>query len=413
MTWLLPMALATSAISAQAPKAGGPVSTSQIVLDGNGRKIALELTQVSGDWFTTSADAHVTLTLKSTKPAATLDLQLDGLRPTHTIDEEHNAFRGGAVERFFLLLAEDAQVNPEGDGVLITISRMDQHDIEARISGHVNAAGESYAIGGTLSVHRDALPPRIRTGTYGTCNNVVDIDKYYGAQSRSMSECELKFYGAAQAAIGAAFAKPLDVLQSTGWHAEGPWLEPADAIGRYSEKNLAGVFESIKFALDPAGTPYAGQVEALMESVRSGKATAEEFMRRMYDLAGATQLALTVQINRASSDIVTYGGSHRMLQVPGAAYAIAATRVAAPTGGGPDGARDATFVYVGKWSAPVVTRAADGPIIHVAGAIDKAAPILSAQNVVIRIDANEDVAASVVASIDFSKLQALLATAPR
>ena len=168
---------------------------------------------------------------------------------THTIKEENNTDQTGDHVTFLLQMEGSAPPNiavkPGGEqAITVTVSRLDDHDLETRISG----AAESVRIEGTISLHRDAVPTRITTGTYTNCDNTL-YDKMYGAQNRSPSECEAKFHTDVRHAIHQSLARAMGALRGAEWIVEKePWLKPIRARARSTEKN--------PFRIDFAGGGY-------------------------------------------------------------------------------------------------------------------------------------------------------------
>jgi hypothetical protein len=95
--------------------------------------------------------------------------------------------------------------------------------------------------------------------------------------------------------------------------------------------------------------------------------------------------------------------------IPGDAYAVVSSHAQAATGGGLDKSRDVAFVYLGSWTAAAIERGSDGgERFQLSRRFDKAAPLLAVQCIRIRIEANPQLATTIVKQIDFDALYSLL-----
>jgi hypothetical protein len=400
-------------------------SSSQIVVDGGDiHNETFPLTRAEGDWFVTANDAHAALTLKTVppKPPVTLHISWFGKQASHVINEENNTDQTGDHVTFALYMNGGAPYNlaakPGGDqAVTVTVTRMDDHDLEARISGAANA----LRINGAVSLHRDALPARPATGSYGACDNVI-YDKMYGAQSRSPSECEVRLDSDVRRAIHQSLQKVMSHFRSNGWIVEEePGLKPITSNARGSEKNPFRIdFTSsgsyrVLLKMDPATAQYqahAKKIEQLMEKMRNDATRAaafEEFQRAAYEAKNATEVKIDVTINMLSAGIANFRSEHTVLNLPGASYAVFSAHSQAPTGGGIENSQDRAIALVGAWSPAAIEKHSDGgERIDVKAAFDKSAPLLAVQNVLIRVEANSELAQSVLRQVDFAPLAALL-----
>jgi hypothetical protein len=212
------------------------VSTSDITLDNGSdfQAARFPLGFTNGDWYATGTDAYASLTLETKSPQPVrLDLQWNGPAPRQTINAGNNKDLG-ASQSFFLTMTGEGIYNLRSsfgatDSVTVTIGTITDHDLDATIDGRISAnvklRNPVLTIKGTIHLHRDAVPPRIVTGTYGDCDAVIH-DKYVGAEVRSPSGCEVKFDADVRAAFARVFAGIPRAFPSTGWNVTMPAMAP-------------------------------------------------------------------------------------------------------------------------------------------------------------------------------------------
>jgi hypothetical protein len=401
-------------------------STSQLTVDGGQiRNETFSLSQAQGDWFVTANDAHASLTLKTAapKPPVTLDVRWFGKQPSRVINAGNNTDMTGDRVTFMLLMNGQEPYNiaakPRGDdSITVTVTRMDDHDLEARIVG----AAEKLRINATVSLHRDALPSRPMTATYGACEPVI-YDKMYGAQSRSPSECEVRF----ESDVYRAIRQSLDRVMA--WFRTADWVvtkesepKPIVSAARGTEKNpfrldfTSNGAYSVIARMNPASAQsqaYRKQFEDLMQKLqgRGGvdAAALQDIQSVGYQTKGATEVNIGVSINPPSAGLANFKGEHTMLNVPGSAYAVFSAHAQAATGGGIDASEDRALILLGAWEPAAIQKQSDGgEQISIKPAFDKSASMLSVQTIVIRINANQELVRNILRQIDLTPLQALL-----
>ncbi len=394
------------------PPKSAPTSDTRITVNGTE---TFTLPQVAGDWFATAADAHVSIRLMGA--AARLDLQLDGLNATQTITAENDSDLGGAHVGFFWH-SPGHDVKPRGaDAITVRVSHIDDRDFEARLSG----AAEGVALAGTIHLHREASPAALLTGSYGECDNVIH-DKFAMAQNRSPSDCEVKFDHMVREALDQALQPVARFLQAREWTVvKQSQVKTITNIARHTERTpyrldsapegvFAIEFQSTGSAMAQYRQRMAALTERIAAEIRSGKAggSMEEVTKTGYEMQGATRLRVSAAVNVPSVGIVSFGGGHTALQIPGAAYALSVSHVQAATGGGADNSHDESVILLGNWSAPAFQPDSDGgEHISVKAVLDNSAT-LTVQNIVIRIQANPANARQAAAQIDFVWLNRLL-----
>jgi len=196
------------AVAVVPPAPASIISQSQITPNGAGfTGETYKLPKVIGDWFQTPTDAHVSLRLETAADAAQrviLDIEWDGLAPTHTITNGSN-HNGTATHRsgFYLLYGpkggSSTSVAPSGsEAVVVTVEHLDDSSVEATINGTITinngmtAGGGSVQVTGTISLKRAGAHNEKVGGTFGDCDPVIH-DRLVGAEFRSPSACEVKF----------------------------------------------------------------------------------------------------------------------------------------------------------------------------------------------------------------------------
>jgi hypothetical protein len=414
---LIPLLLLAPAFAqrrgAPPPKVPAAISDTHITVNGSE---SFTLPQVDGDWFATPSDSHVSLRLMGA--TTRLDLQLDGRNPTQTITAENNSDLGGAHVGFFWH-SPGYDVHPRGsEAITVQVSRLDDHDFEARLSG----TADGVRLAGTIHVHRDAVPAAKLTGSFGECDNVIH-DKLAMAQNRSPSDCEVKFDRMAREALLQALRPVAQFLQAHDWTvAKQSEIKTITGLARRTEQNpyqLNSAPEgivAIEFQLTGAAmAQYQQRFQTLTqraaEDLKSAGRPGPSYQQAIdfaHEMEGATKLRVSAAINVPSVGISSFGGGHTPLEIPGAAYALSISHVQASTGGGAENSHDESVILLGNWSAPAIQPHSDGgEHIGFKAVLNNAAP-LTVQNIVIRIQANPANTRQAVAQIDFAALQRLI-----
>ena len=398
-------------------------SNSQLTLDGGDiHNQSFALSKCIGDWFVLPNDAYASLDLQTATPAPpmTLDIRWFGKAVNHVINAENNTDLTGDHVAFFLTMhgqpPYDLAVKPRGDqAVTVTVVRMDDHDLEARFT----SAAEKLRVSGSVVIHRDALPAPRMTGVYGDCDNVIH-DKMYGAQSRSPSGCEVRFESDVRRAIHQSMQRVIAGFTSAGWTLDRPpELKPIVSAARNTEKNpfqtsfTSNGDYSLEFRMSPQNPQfqaYQRQTDALMEKLKANPSGGfQELARAGYAMQGATRVKVTANINLASTAITNFHSEHTVLDVPGAAYAVASAHAQAPTGGGEGSSMDVALAVFGNWAPAAIEKDSDGgELISLKANFTPGAPTLSVQNLRIRVEANAELARRVFGQIDYAPLQSLL-----
>lgn len=433
--------LALSPLAAQSPPASrgrhaasvAVSSQSELVLDNGGafQQTRFRLSLREGDWFRTSGDAHASLTLEAQDAPLTLVLQWTGPEAVHTIDAANNTDLGGRNTFNLWMHGQGAQsltssFLKEDDGIRITVLHLDDHDLEATLEGRVSGAlgiqedarlaNPDFRVRGTLKLHRDALPPRILTGSFGECDSVVH-DKLVGAEARSASACEAAFDAQVRAALASAFRKLGEAFPPEGWTLQMPEPAPITTTARGTERDPYRIDFSnggayrIRVSMREGNPAHAG-LQKLQDTLRDmdqvrtlGVAGLEAIQYRL-DAEGGAEI--TVLVNMPLAAFSTFSRERTAVKAPGSVQGWAMGHVQAPTGGGREASRPATCLLFGRWGQPAIQSDEEGESIQIPAAFSRSAPTLSVQNLEIRISGSADLARKVLAAMDTAPILALL-----
>ena len=404
-------------------------STSRIVVTyGDLHGETFTLPKFNGDWFVTPTDANAVLNLSSVPPnhAISIHLQWGGKQPTTVLTSD----LGVARISFFLQMSGQhpydfsAQLD-RADALTVTVLRMEDRDLEVRIDGVASKLGDTQRtpgrmpvqISGNILLHRDSAPAPLLTGPYLNCDNVIH-DKLVGAESRSPSECEVKFDAVVRRLMEDAFNRVLSSLTAANWILEQPPAPgPITDVARHTEGSpyrLESAHQGgyhFTLRLNPSSEPYQryqAQMQQAMQKAAAG-GSVEELGRAAREMQGATLITVSAMINESSTAFVNFKAEHTLLQIPGAAWAVSAPFVQSPSGGDIGGSQEVAYVFLGPWGAPTIEKLGDGgERIGIAASVDKAAPLLAVQNIRIRIQANAALREAIVKQIDWTVLRALL-----
>jgi len=407
--------------------ASAVTSTSSLMVDGGDfRKSTFALTAIRGDWFVTPKDASVTLTL-STPPgpsAAKLEIAWNGTAPQHVIDAQANTMVGG--EATFFLTLPGANCRPGHDSaVTVRVATLTSLDIDAHLSGSISCEDKpSLVIDGSVRVHRDVAPAPQLSGTYIDCDPTI-YDKLIGAEFRSPSECEIKFEADMRRTIYKAFQPVLDSFTANGWILDPlPPAKPITGVGRKLAKDpfrpdfttnnrlqfhlhldLSG---AEKDRYDKAMADFSVRTGEVLKSLNPAASTQlqKDIERFAHEQAGATKIDIGVNINYPGAGETNFSTEHTVRQQPGTVYAIHMADAQLPTGGA--SGQDTSYLFLGAWGPPTITKAGAGETLHMAANFNRSISTLAVQNITIRIMANAALADTVMKTIDYTALQSLL-----
>ena len=407
--------------------AAAVTSTSSLVVDGGDfHKTSLALTTLRGDWFVTAKDASVTFTL-STAPgpnAARLEIAWNGVAPQQTITAQSNTLVGGEAT-FFLFLPGTNCKPARDEAVAIKIATLTSLDINAHLSGAISCNGKpGVTLDGAIRVHRDTAPAPQLSGAYVDCDPVIR-DKLTGAEYRSPSDCEIKFVADLRRTIFKALQPAFDALMKNGWILEPlPLEKPVTGVGRkIAQSPFRPDFTTnnrlqFRLRLNPASaeaqryqqaindvTARMGDVLKSQNAAAAGQLQ-KDMERAGREQAGATSIKIGVNVNYPMAGESNFSTQHTILQQPGTTYAIHMAEAQPPAGGA--SGEEASFLYLGAWSAPVLSNMGAGEALHMNAVFNRAVSTLAVQNISIRIVANAALADAMMKKIDYAALAALL-----
>jgi hypothetical protein len=235
------------------------------------------------------------------------------------------------------------------------------------------------------------------------------------AQNRSATQCEIEFDTRVRKTISGAFS---EVEKLDGWIVGSVTpLKEISQVGKESEKRYydygytdLGRYE-LKLVMDPASEAYKKWAEEYAQVISlpmTDSINVKKFMDFMYRMKNATHITISVNINVSYRAAIIKGG-HKTLDLPNTAFSWQANYVGAMSGGGMDNAIDCTTLYLGNFSAPVITKdnlGMEGIEVH--PQFGKGTPLLSVQNMYIRMEANSELVQLILSKLDLVMLNSLL-----
>jgi hypothetical protein len=389
----------------------------------------------AGDWFVNGSDAHAGITLESGAGPlrVRLDVQWDGTGTIHTINESNNdTVMGGTHSTFYLVLSgtEEQAISPRGsDAITVTVTHMDDASLDARISGTATGDGP-VTIAGTIRLRRNGPHAVKSTGAWANCDPVIH-DKMAGAEDRSPSECEVKFDRHVREALRQALAPMVEGLRKDSWTVSTEAnMGPATAMGRHTENApymLANAAEggfSMELALDPGSEASQRMQQAqqqqleqlgqkMADLVKSGRPDPKAIQQMTQSISGLMtngRIEIAVRINSANAEAVNFKIGHTVKPLAGGGSVVFVPAAQPSSGGGADSAQAMTWVLIGPWGPVGGRNLGDGSEdVSASGGLSKAKPLLSVQNVWVKIQTSQQLAEQVNAKVDWARIRALVA----
>jgi hypothetical protein len=383
-------------------------------------------TKAEGDWFAISNDAHATILFSATVDKRLLQfaIEWDGTGVTHAITDEvrHNGLRTGD----FLLSLPDKEVYGDGinaspvgeQQVTIEVVKINDTEVAGKISGSITSNNDAVEVTGVFNLKRAATKAK-STSKYKDYDNVIH-DKLTGAENRSPSQSEAMFDLDSRKAITEALAPLITSLQAKDWSiTEQTKLDPLTGVQRESETRLFNVIYHLNLQLSP-GAPlaatYKQQVNELNDQMQKNYASGKDNapLRAKYailsrEMNGALNIQVSFFGNAESAGLNTYRHPVRISRLANGSWCIYGESASSLTGGGEDNAVTATVVLLGNWKQLTSEKFDDGGEgARFKAVLNPAASKLQMQNLVIRIESNNELAQEIIKQMDFSRLISLI-----
>ncbi len=148
-------------------------------------------------------------------------------------------------------------------------------------------------------------------------------------------------------------------------------------------------------------------METIMAQLQAGKMPAD-YVARVNALQKEQSPYIAIRTNEPAGNFTLFeenGAKWQKISVPGAKFAVRATKVQSLNGGGEDSSFDATFLYLGSYSEP---RKTEDATVGADGGLKPGAKELVLHNVFIRVEAPHAVADELVKAINLPALNALI-----
>jgi hypothetical protein len=379
--------------------------------------------KAEGEWFVKGSDTHGDVTMITPYEGREIrfNLEWDSADETITNEVRHQMRKGE-----FYISMQDKDVYGDGlttapeddDEIRVLVTKIDDVSVSLKLTGTVTEANEKVKVEGLLNLGR-APAKKIMSGMYKDCDNVL-YDRIPGAEDRSTTDCEKKFDLDVKSKFSQAFEKVLTNLQEQHWQIKSiTEVKPSETVHRGSEKFMTYLGEyTVELQLDPSsqeGQAWYKKNQDIMDEIKDNASNANykpdnnRYMKAMYEVRNNTNIVIIVSVNSEQGGIGDYTNQHKVLQVPGAAYAQQASYSQARSGGGIDNSQDRTVVFFGRWKpGKTIVDSDGGSSTQVDGYFDKAASHLSVQNIRLQIEASPLLANQILKDLDLQKLMSAL-----
>jgi hypothetical protein len=375
--------------------------------------------RAEGDWYAKADDAHGTISLFAPFDSRLLrlDLEWDGKGSPYTINDDSYHARKGS----FWITLPDKDVYGDGlsstpEELRLTVTKIDPLNVSFSVEGTVKEDGKDVDVSGSFKLKKSAVIS-LRTANYHDCDNII-YDKLTGAENRSPSECEVKFDMDVKTAFSEAFEKAINVLVEKRHFKLRSITElvPIEGAYRGTEKypSRLGTF-SAELQLDPEseeGKEWYKKMNDASEEIKAAGPSPqlmEKLMKLGYTMKANTEIYIVASINSEGGGQGDYKSEHKLLQLPGAVFAVQGSHVQARSGGGIDNSLDVTSFYMGRWKPGTIQKDSDGGSqATTVGYFDKSASLLSVQNISVRLECSAELANEIIQNIDMQKLKSVL-----
>jgi len=318
---------------------------------------------------------------------------------------------------------EDVALKAREDHHLhIQVNAADNQHLQIQFHGSLADGRKNFNIQGKVSLSQQG-PGMVQQAkvTYKDCDNTI-YDKLSGAQFRSPTDCEVKFDLALRNALHDAFEPALAKFTRDGWQVENETvIKPITGIARHSENDpyIPAFTDGGNFKIHLQLTPSADSYQKLkklnddaMEGIQKDPSSPDamkKFKEAMETVQSSSDITINVYINQPSTGNTNFTTEHSIDKVDGVAYILHLRNAQATTGGGKDNSSNTSFVYMGKWKEPTFEKRNDGSEKASCGTtINKSAPNLAVQNIVMRITCNNELAGRLTKLVDFNRLSAMI-----
>jgi hypothetical protein len=395
----------------------------------NGGKFSnqkFSFTKAEGDWFALTNDAHATIMFSTAfdKRLLQFSIEWDGKESIHVITDEirHNGLRTGD---FFLSLPDK---DVYGDGInaypvgeqqiTVEVLKINDTEVAGKITGYITSSNDPVEVTGVFNLRRPATKQRT-TNKYKEYDNVIH-DKLTGAENRSPSESEAMFDLESRKAITEALAPVVTSLQSKDWSiTEQTKLDPLTGVQRESETRLFNVTYHLSLQSSPDApivATYKEQVDAINKQMQQNYANGKDNtpLRAKYanlsrEMNGALNIHVSFFGNAESAGLNTYKHPAKISKLSNGGWCIYGESTSSPKGGGEDNAVTATVILLGNWKQLTSEKFDDGGEgVRFKAGVNSAASKLQMQNMVIRIESNNELTQEIIRQMDFSRLTSLI-----
>ena len=397
----------------------------------NNKKIVFA--KAEGNWFSTNNDAHGSLTFYATNVNGEikLDLEWAGKTEPHIITNELRHTDNGHKGDFILTMPDKTvygdglNAYPNGgEEVKINVTKIDDQNVIAEISGTVTNNRDHMQVSGMISLKKSSLVKTSDGTAYKGCDNVIH-DKLAGAENRSCTECEALFDQKTRKAFHQALLPAIQKL-SNEWTLEREDNDDelitatARSMGKpgpYHLYRMGFAKEcTIQLKLNP-GSDEGQKREADYEEAMSknadtdpnslDKAKADAREMAMYAYFNNGIISIYAEINNPvfttsekylHHEILNYGNLHVLT-----AYGLKTQY------GSSEIPQAITFIYAGNWAPLKIVKNEDGSEnISIISPSDKAGPELSIQRLGITIKCKKEIAKQLVSNLNPGALIALM-----
>ncbi len=404
-----------------------------VTLDGeNLHNVQCNFNKNTSGWYIKgpSLFANIELDGKVGNADIRMFITIDGSTSDKTFDISR--FSDASNQGNSFVLYYDPHSNTYGDDVglrasedhhvHVQVNAVDEQHLQLQFHGNLADGRKNFSIHGKVSLAQQVTGMiQQAKETYKDCDNTI-YDKLAGSQFRSPTDCEVKFDLALRNALHEAFQPAIIRMAKDGWQVENETeIKPITGIGRHTENNpfipgfTTGGNYKLHLQLSPSADSYQklkkqnDDAMADMQKDPNSPDAMKKFSEALEGIQGASDITINVNINESNSGVTNFTTEHSIEKAEGVAYILHLRNAQATTGGGKEGSSNTSFIYLGKWNAPTFEKRSDGSEkVTCSTIINKSAPHLAVQNIVMRITCNNELAGRLAKFIDFNRLNAMI-----